>query len=351
MRCRANGDTYYGGAAKLLTVSAPGGITTYQIYGSDGSVAYAVNGNGELTDYSANSGSGTSVNLITSGSMNYNLGQLSSTGNMTLKMDYDHASLIDCNDSGTPVDNIVSGGDFTLAAKTAGSFGTAQNPMEVNVAGDTRYQDANGDAVAAIESYIKVAEGNTLTIAKDTLIRDVAIYIQGEGDLAGDSVAVTGTHGILDVNVRNVTLGKLGLEDGSCVTVNAAGSMVAGALTVKHATATIQVVGDITVHDLDASDQAALNLNSTTGNLTIENTAAITNGSTANFNVDYGTIKNRDSVSGCSQWLVSASKATLQAAADITIDHLRILNGSNVVITSLTNAGGKALGVDRKSVV
>ena len=64
-----NGDTYYGGAAKLLTVSAPGGITTYQIYGSDGSVAYAVNGNGELTDYSANSGSGTSVNLITSGSM------------------------------------------------------------------------------------------------------------------------------------------------------------------------------------------------------------------------------------------------------------------------------------------
>ena len=127
--------------------------------------------------------------------------------------------------------------------------------------------------------------------------------------------------------------------------------MVVGTLTVNHATATIKVVGDITVHDLDVSDQATLNLNATAGNLTIENTAAITGGSTADFNVDYGTIKNRDSVSGCSQWTINASQATLKAAGDIAIDHLRILNGSGVVISSLTDAGGKAVAADANGIV
>ncbi len=71
------------------------------------------------------------------------------------------------------------------------------------------------------------------------------------------------------------------------------------------------------------------------------------------IDVYYGTITNTDATrvaAGCSYWTIDASAMTAKAAGDIAVDHLNIRNGSTVVITSLQNSIGRALGAGDENI-
>jgi hypothetical protein len=266
-KATASGGSYYTtGGKKVLDISGSGLALTYVIYDQSENQAYTAVADGTVTDHNAAAADANLV-LITTGSMNYKLGLIGSTGeaagggDVTLEMDYGHASLIDNNDSGgTQNDNIISGGDFTFIAETDGTFGTSGNRIEVNVAGDTMYQNLAGAAVIAIDSYIEVQEGDTLTVPEDTIIDNVTVQIHGPGDLKGVGLTVQGANGLLDIDIDNVDLDKLGARDGATLDLDATGNVAGIDWTFIDSTVTVDVDGTLTLTGTLTADNSTVDL-------------------------------------------------------------------------------------------
>jgi hypothetical protein len=312
------------GGTLLLNITTANGVTTNTLYNKSGVKQFTIDSEGNMTD-STGTAASNNVNVVASAAPKYNLNTLTGS-DVTLKLDSAAGSVLDANGSKTN----ITAGTLTVSASSSGSLGTAADPLEISVTGNIAFNDGGAAANnnAAISSYLTTGSDEAMTFnALNSIVNGADMVISG-GTLAGNGgLDASGSGSTLTANFIKLGVGTLMASDSGTATVTITGTDAAK------------------VANLAAKTGGTLNLTATNGDIVVGTGADISGGSTLNVTSDYGRIVNTDGADE-TLFMIDASTAALRAAGDVDISHMLIKNGSDVTITSLRDAGGKAVGAD-----